>query len=461
MHDIKGNDGDSDPSVYLENARDEWPASKLDYSMSVNDFANGTEKAIRDVVTSDSHSSKNMNSFQDKVFYLDKSVMECELPELVVCYRESTYHVVKDICVDEGVPTQDKFLFDGGMDEMSDLIFLPAKKDQDSKEELDFDMSMQDVSMSPEENQSGKVIDNDCGSNKKLNVDTCVQDVSLSLEENESKKEVPNQCDSKNLMLTSEMKDTDGVCNELFTLGELFSMPELSTGNSEAMCSDCKSDGIKLQSLQNSSEEEVMVMPPLLSAVEESNNSSEEAILSAPALISAAEESDSGKGEATQISPALVSNFDESIGNSLVNEVSNNSKLETGGITFDFHSSALTSSEDECHHNLDSQPLETGSTSKLDDTADPSFSSNLQRGNGECSFSASGPITGLISYSGPIAYSGSLSLRSDSSTTSTHSFAFPVLQSEWNSSPERMAKADRRHYRKHRGWRQGLLCCRF
>ncbi|XP_078165668.1 uncharacterized protein LOC144560368 [Carex rostrata] len=60
-----------------------------------------------------------------------------------------------------------------------------------------------------------------------------------------------------------------------------------------------------------------------------------------------------------------------------------------------------------------------------------------------------------------IAYSGSLSIRSDSSTTSARSFAFPIMQNEWNSSPIKMAKADRRRYRKHRGWRSNLFCCSF
>lgn len=45
---------------------------------------------------------------------------------------------------------------------------------------------------------------------------------------------------------------------------------------------------------------------------------------------------------------------------------------------------------------------------------------------GESSFSVAGPVSGLITYSGPIAFSGSISLRSDSSTTSTRSFAFPM-----------------------------------
>ncbi|KAG2651883.1 uncharacterized protein LOC120656222 isoform X2 [Panicum virgatum] len=70
-------------------------------------------------------------------------------------------------------------------------------------------------------------------------------------------------------------------------------------------------------------------------------------------------------------------------------------------------------------------------------------------------------MSGPVSMSGHIAYSGNVSLRSDSSTTSTRSFAFPVLQREWISSPVRMAKAERRRSRRRRVWRKGLICCKF
>lgn len=76
----------------------------------------------------------------------------------------------------------------------------------------------------------------------------------------------------------------------------------------------------------------------------------------------------------------------------------------------------------------------------------------------------SGPsiMSGPVSMSGHIAYSGNVSLRSDSSTTSTQSFAFPVLQREWTSSPVRMAKAERRRSGgRHRVWRKGIICCKF
>ncbi|XP_076891906.1 uncharacterized protein LOC143543481 [Bidens hawaiensis] len=82
-------------------------------------------------------------------------------------------------------------------------------------------------------------------------------------------------------------------------------------------------------------------------------------------------------------------------------------------------------------------------------------------GEGESSFAVAGPTLGLVTYSGHIGFSGSTSNRSDGSTTSTRSFAFPILQNEWNSSPVRMAKADRRQLQKRHGCRHGLFCFRF
>lgn len=85
-------------------------------------------------------------------------------------------------------------------------------------------------------------------------------------------------------------------------------------------------------------------------------------------------------------------------------------------------------------------------------------------GNGYPTFEPGfGPsiMSSPVSNSGHLAYSGNISIRSDSSTTSTRSFAFPVLQKDWISSPVRMAKGERRRTRRRRGWRKGLLCCKF
>lgn len=77
----------------------------------------------------------------------------------------------------------------------------------------------------------------------------------------------------------------------------------------------------------------------------------------------------------------------------------------------------------------------------------------------------SGPLT----FSGPISlsghaphtpHSGSVSHRSDSSTASAHSFAFPILPCEWNSSPVKMPQPDKKYTEKR--WKQHLhnfFCC--
>lgn len=97
----------------------------------------------------------------------------------------------------------------------------------------------------------------------------------------------------------------------------------------------------------------------------------------------------------------------------------------------------------------------------LDSATTSSRRSFVHLGHGDLNFYGPASLSVPTTSSGHIQYSGSTSLRSDSSTTSARSFAFPILQSEWNSSPVKMAKADRRNLRKHRGWRMGLLCCRF
>lgn len=111
--------------------------------------------------------------------------------------------------------------------------------------------------------------------------------------------------------------------------------------------------------------------------------------------------------------------------------------------------------------------------------------------DGEASFSALGRQSGRIINSRRISSFGSIS---DSSTTSSGSFTFPMfcsatsscasffyfsgyqriividifiilfcysLESEWNSSPIRMGEVGSGHFRKHRSWKQGILCCRF
>ncbi|ONK69366.1 uncharacterized protein A4U43_C05F22100 [Asparagus officinalis] len=150
-----------------------------------------------------------------------------------------------------------------------------------------------------------------------------------------------------------------------------------------------------------------------------------------------------------------------------VSALSNESKEipASGVITFNFDTEPVsTSGRHENEETANSQPAvaaQNGFHTEegiLDAPSSSSRYSFLHLMEGESSLSGPSILSGPIANSGHIPFSGNISLRSDSSTTSARSFAFPILQSEWNSSPVKMAKAERR---KHRGWKMGLLCCRF
>lgn len=60
---------------------------------------------------------------RDKNLLTDNNILDYEHPELIVCYKEINYHVVKDICVDEGVPASRKILIDSSKDNQSGNSF--------------------------------------------------------------------------------------------------------------------------------------------------------------------------------------------------------------------------------------------------------------------------------------------------------------------------------------------------
>ncbi|KAI5072050.1 hypothetical protein GOP47_0012156 [Adiantum capillus-veneris] len=78
--------------------------------------------------------------------------------------------------------------------------------------------------------------------------------------------------------------------------------------------------------------------------------------------------------------------------------------------------------------------------------------------SGQLAFSGALTYQGLISYSGQVAYSGNISHRSDSST-STRSFAFPILASEWSASPVKIGAPDPRFFRQEKKWHL-CSCCK-
>ncbi|XP_061952814.1 uncharacterized protein LOC133675458 isoform X1 [Populus nigra] len=102
------------------------------------------------------------------------------------------------------------------------------------------------------------------------------------------------------------------------------------------------------------------------------------------------------------------------------------------------------------------QVVETESMSKPEDGMSGTLTSSSrslgdENVQGESSFFAVDPPPGLTYSEGPI-YCGSVS---------SHSFAFPILPSEWDGSPERMASTDKVQFRRHQRRRMRFLCCKF
>lgn len=186
--------------------------------------------------------------------------------------------------------------------------------------------------------------------------------------------------------------------------------------------------------------------------------------LDEPKFKDLSEESNSGFTALPLFSEVSVNNE-----NNESKETPTDCRVPGGVITFSFDGKeASTSGRDnnneETTNGIQSDVVKNGPGSEEATIEGPISSSKCSFRylmQGDSNFSEAGLLSGPIANSGHIPYSGSISLRSDSSTTSARSFAFPILQSEWNSSPVKMAKGDRRNLRKHRGWRMGLLCCRF
>ncbi|KAL7223172.1 hypothetical protein ACSBR1_024777 [Camellia fascicularis] len=112
----------------------------------------------------------------------------------------------------------------------------------------------------------------------------------------------------------------------------------------------------------------------------------------------------------------------------MATEVASKTEIETKSITHDCDSLVTRISGREKNPGIaDYQPpLETANLSEVENgISEKLMTSSQAYDHGESSFSAVGPLSGSIVFSGPMSYSGSISLRSNSSN-SVRSFAFPV-----------------------------------
>ncbi|XP_055809860.1 uncharacterized protein LOC129880051 isoform X2 [Solanum dulcamara] len=420
-----------------------WNIPEYECSMIV-DFLDDKEN---ETIDSDSPFTSHSELFENnKQFYSDKGVTDQELPELTVCYRENNFNMVKDICMDEGVLAVDKVLIESWKDDQpSTSVSVDADEEQQSNARKSVNMGSTLASESQ---------------------DSSFEDArNIAVTHDTEKELVPNGFKPSLENNANKDEDKDSYLEDLMMV----------------FGSKCTTNGKATNASERPSSPNTVVL------VEESN------IKNSQRAISDGDQStlqpDQVPFERTLKSQTAVSAADETNNKGPASNLFHNSKEEAGTSIFDFNitkpestkstegglgnlpESSHTPKAISVHKDGNSDNVPASSQVHFASTGNNAHQQHLESQNvangqgnfdGEASFSAAGgPASGSITYSGPISYSGNVSLRSESSTTSTRSFAFPVLQNEWNSSPVRMAKAERRRLSKQKGWKQGLLCCRF
>ncbi|KAK1295778.1 hypothetical protein QJS10_CPB15g01043 [Acorus calamus] len=365
----------------------------IDMTIQSNDISSEVSHETSQSIPSDDSNSneKAVDSFTDK------TVTDDELPEKIICVKEGAYHVVKDICIDEGVCSPDKILLDTEkVNHDRGYGMLHSEIDEDGeldKSEANCGMTGGGVEVLPTDGQPALDADREAA-----------LPCSPSSSEEESRDKFNPFLDNsiisdENVIVENILPPWESDLTDL-----LSNMPCFGEDNDE-----------QLQFDQGST----------------------------------------GEVDSTALAVPLSEKMDKT-----------SESMDASSISVVEGESGPTATNDgeKRPDTADQQSCETPKVSGVEETVldvpSVSMRSFYTHGHGD-SFSGAPSSSGRISCSGQIPYSGSISFRSDSSTTSTRSFAFPILHSEWNSSPVKMARAERRHYRKHRGWKIGLLCCRF
>ncbi|OWM75868.1 hypothetical protein CDL15_Pgr009512 [Punica granatum] len=337
-----------------------WPVSDFDSSGPCQDMTKGKDNEMYEDTEKDSMGETELLK-SDLDIFTDKSVTEFELPEVEVRGKDdSEYHEIRDICMDKGVISDAKILFEMNGDSGHEGILLPNEEadSRQVKEKAGNDNLISDVFEVPEEQWSADPV---------------------------------GKCSPEHLIHSAE--------------------------DVQRECLTTRGDKDEQQSAEVPHDESISGSSAPFHATEEPEKSSEEAakdsnIISATPSLTGDCKVESGSNEEEATSEAK--------------EVPFSSQVESGTITFSFAASTPTPSNRY-------ESLSRGNNEFPNNQDRPKVNESHayfgrdQQSYGESSFSIlAGPPSGLISNSGPIAYSGSLSLRSDSSTTSTRSFAFPV-----------------------------------
>ncbi|WOL19910.1 hypothetical protein Cni_G28712 [Canna indica] len=362
--------------------------------------------------------------------FADKTVTQLKLNEVEICLEVSDCQVVKDICIDDGLHSCEKNLLENTK-VSENMTYGFTTSATNVNDELSEHMA-DDAVLVEEELKLTSVFANDAN----------------------------NQKSSEGLFKNEENLDgSDKIKSNAFgkktTLQELFSLEELDTGAQSMVPDYHKQNGDHKKIEQVTVQGEHSTNFPFgASMICETSMNSENSI-------GDMSQSNSEKKHFSARNMPVDATFSNQNGD--CTETYPNDQLE-GICTSNFKPGTVVTKSGTEENGANTNNLQLANThyhsasEEITRTvAITTDESSLYHDNhGDLNFP--GPyLSGPKVTSGHIAYSGSISLRSDSSTTSTHSFAFPILQREWNTSPVKMAKADRRHSRK--SW--SLICCRF
>ncbi|KAL9166368.1 hypothetical protein ABFS82_05G025000 [Erythranthe guttata] len=440
-------DDDVDSESFGTNAK-EKEEKEQEYPLTVEEFT--------DILSSESSpfiSPVDLFETDTKPYDDDENESEYEKPEIIVCYKEINYHVVEDLRMNMSVNDDDNnteeasdmevFVSDEFATSSSDntnrveVIIFPVEEDGSEEESRDKLLGQESPAFPPSENPT--LID---ASEKRSFVD----------------KTLPIQEFGTRSFLRSFINSFDGDDS---TNNNSFKVEHLQDQEISSSEAGPKGDHVQASSLSFKSKVE---NGSITFNFKSPAPAPAPAGVTKPVTENIEEQSIIGSGNPSNATTTSIGEIEEE------------KPLKTADDVFVFSDdySSTTKKVDKLEMEIVT-PKTIPSVAKESSSDDGVSSSGksvnsvnsevtlggsnfLKRDEGETSFSAGG----LITFSGPAAYSGSISHRSDGSATSGRSFAFPVLQEEWNSSPERIPKEGvGRDFRKHKGWRSGLLCCRF
>ncbi|KAL8142308.1 hypothetical protein V2J09_015340 [Rumex salicifolius] len=426
-------------NVFTEENRIGVDLKALDESADALDNGDlSWEEAVFGEPVNNPSTNGHTNLFEkDGQLYTDKNVTECELPEILVCYRENNYQSVKDIGIDEGMPIHDKVWVPSSKDETKESSSLLALiRESDDAMKIEKSCCQVDAVEIP---KSGL----DCEWKKDHALNPSVEGLSEEA-------------------VNGEYPTHEFVNEGFIKITEL----KLDSENIASSPADCNTT--KIETPPSNMVYDVSVSHQSAEPDPKKNDFKEPC---EPHLI--------GKDEVDSIvvqepctgetSPEPSTECREAIAK--LDKIPNEEVLPNTLENVAVQESAYVSDSNRTGYIV---KLESGNQVEEPETVEPekppasqsmtrqeakSTNSTVAilepRFHGETSFSS-------ITFTGPVSYSGNISLRSESSAGSTRSFAFPILQTEWNSSPERMVKADQRHAKKQKGgWVQALVCCRF